>query len=282
VEPVLEAAEHERAVADELQTTAVRAFQAVPSRLADALDDGLPLRREVLARWSELVGGNRLMALMESATGMVRAWVRDALSTVSGAEEERIQRRVQAAVADTVADLTVEAAELAVGEITTGWRRVPAGGVLLDRHPELAKPATDLEQRAERLVAEWQHDIVELIRTKGAELKVRARWLTTALNAGATAAILLTFASTAGLTGAEVGIAAGAGAANQALLARLLGQQNLNWLLREVRHRLLDRVGELADGEARRYTAAVEALAPRTADMAQVRRALGAVQQARR
>jgi hypothetical protein len=106
--------------------------------------------------------------------------------------------------------------------------------------------------------------------------------MTTVLNAAATAAILLAFASTGGLTGAEAGIAAGASAAQQALLSKLLGQQNLNWLLRELRSRLLDRVSTLAEAEARRYRDAVAVIAPDPADLARLREAVAAVDRARR
>jgi hypothetical protein len=275
--PLVAAVEEERTIATELRSGAERAFAAVSDRLAESLDDGIPLRREILERWGEIVGGGRLLALAESATGMVRMWVRDALGTVLGAEEERLQRRVQAAVADTVAVQVVAAVDLAVAETAGAWRHTPGGSMLLARRPELSTAAPDLRPRAEDLVAGWQDEVAELIRTRGAERKVRARWVTTVVNAAATTAILLAFASTGGLTGAEVGITAGAGAAQQALLAKLLGRQNLSWLLREVRTRLLDRVDALAVEESRRHLDAVVAAAPQDADLAALRDAITAV-----
>jgi hypothetical protein len=282
IDPLIDSVEKELATAARLARAAEHAFDALPDRMADALDDGLPLRQEVLDRWGELVGTGRLLTMVESATGMVRTWIRDTVASATGAEEERLQRRVRAAVADTVTELIVEADDLAVAQTVSAWRRFAPGAALLDRQPELTLAAPDLRDRAAATVAVWQEEIVELIRTKGAERKVRARWMTTVLNAAATAAILLAFASTGGLTGAEAGIAAGASAAQQALLSKLLGQQNLNWLLRELRSRLLDRVSTLAEAEARRYRDAVAVIAPDPADLARLREAVAAVDRARR
>jgi hypothetical protein len=282
VAPLIAAVEEERTVAAELQAGAERSFAAVPDRLAESLDDGIPLRREILDRWGDIVGGGRLLALAESATGMVRTWVRDALGVVAGAEEERLQRRVQAAVAETVAEQVVIAIDLAVAETVGAWQRLPGGARLLEREPQLVRSADDLRDRAEELVAQWQEEVVELIRTRGAERRLRARWLSTLLNAGATTAILLAFASTGGLTGAEVGITAGAGAAQQALLAKLLGRHNLAWLLRTVRERLLERVGALAAEESQRHVVVATAAAPPVSALSGLRDAVVAIVQVSR
>jgi hypothetical protein len=279
--PLLAAVVEQEEAAAHLRLAVERSFAAVPDRLADALDEGLPLRQEILDRWTDLVGGGRLLGFIESATGLVRTWIRDNLATVTGVEEERLQRRVQAAVADTVTELIVEADDLAVAETVASWRRHPGGPAVLDTNPALTVADEDVRRRAEEAVASWQGEIVDLIRTKGAERKVRARWLTTVLNASATAAILLAFASTGGLTGAEVGIAAGASAGQQALLAKLLGAQNLAWLLREVRARLLDRVARIAEAQARRHRDAVDALAPPAGLAAEVEAALAALDDTR-
>lgn len=279
--PLLAAVEEQQEAAAQLRAAVDRSFDAVPDRLADALDDGLPLRREILDRWSDLVGGGRLLELVESATGLVRTWIRDNLATVTGTEEERVQRRVQAAVADTITELIVEADDLAIAETVAAWRRLPGGQAVLAVRPDLTVADADVRSRAEDAVAAWQGEIVELIKTKGAERKVRARWLSTVLNGAATAAILLAFASTGGLTGAEVGIAAGASAGQQALLTKLLGSQNLAWLLREVRSRLLDRVARIAEAQSRRHRVAVDELAPPDELRDELRAALAAVEEAR-
>jgi hypothetical protein len=281
-EPLVDAILDEEAVTGRLTGIAKDAFEAVPERFGDALDAGLPMRQEVLARWRDFVGDGRLLKMIETAGGQVRGWLRGAMATVTGAEQQRLTRQVQAEVGSTVTRLITEAHEVAASQVAAAWDRQPAGRALLDAEPHLRRPSTGLEEAAGRIVDEWQDAVAELIRTRGAERKMRARWLTTLVNAGATAAILLTFASTGGLTGAETGIALGAGAANQALLAKLLGAHNLQWLQQRVREDLVQRVGKLAATERGRYSDALAPITPTPGDARRLLDAVGAVDRARR
>ncbi|MDQ3709151.1 MAG: hypothetical protein M3387_07595, partial [Actinomycetota bacterium] len=74
-------------------------------------------------------------------------------------------------------------------------------------------------------------------------------------------AILLAMAH-AGITGAEAGIAAAAGAANQGLLVKLLGEANLRKLVADARADLLQRFNDLLADERRRFVAVVAEVAP--------------------
>ncbi len=280
--PLLEAVRDERAVLERLRAEAVNAWTRAPDRFAEGLDEGPPLRQEVVARWTEFVGTSRFLTMVESATASVRGWLRDAMSSMTNAEQERIQRQVRAEVADTVADLAVRVADLTAAEVAESWERTAVGSSLVAADPGLRRASPLLPERAQQAMIAWQHAVTELIATKGAARKARARWVSALINASATAAILATFASTGGLTGLEAGVAAGAGAANQALLIKLLGEQNLSWVLRRAREDLVERVRRLAAEEAERFTAALDDLAPpagaeqaieaRLADVARARR----------
>lgn len=280
--PLLDALADDAQVSAELTAIAAQAYRRVPGDFAAALDEGLPLRREVLARWRDVVGTNRFAGMIETATGLLRSWLRDALSTVASAEERRVESEVRAEVADTVADLAVTAHDLAAADVAAAWDARPAGRALLAADPRLRASEADLRERVDEAIAGWQDTVVDLVATRGADRRVRARWVSTLVNAGATAAILLAFASTGGLTGVEAGLAAGASAANQALLTKLLGAQNLSWLLKRVREDLAERSTALASGEAERYLAAVAEVAPDPAEAAAIRAALDAVARARR
>jgi hypothetical protein len=282
IDPLVEGIRDEAATTARLAAMAADAFDAVPERFGDALDAGLPMRQEVLARWRDFVGDGRLLKLVETAGGQVRGWLRGAMASVTGAEQQRLTRQVQAEVGTTIVRLITEAHDLAATEVADAWARLPAGQALLDADPALRRPGAGLSDAAQRAVDDWQDAVAELIRTRGAERKMRARWLTTLVNAGATAAILFTFASTGGLTGAETGIAFGAGAANQALLAKLLGAHNLQWLQQRVREDLLDRVATLAARERRRYGDALAPITPAPDDGRRLLDALAAVDRARR
>jgi hypothetical protein len=280
--PLVEAVSAEAALVEELEDAARVLWERVPERFGDALDEGPPLRQEIVARWSAFVGTNRFTALVESATASVRSWLRDAMATATSAEQDRLHRQVQAEVTDTVADLVVRVADLAAADTAAEWESSEVGRALLVEQPDLRRADPGLAARAAEQVRAWQDAIGELIQTKGAVRKTRARWASTILNAAATAAILAAFASTGGLTGVEGGIAAGAAAANQALLVKLLGEQNVAWILARAREDLLERVAELAEEELPRYTGALAAIAPPPDAAEAIRTALDDVAQARR
>ena len=226
-----------------------------------ALDDGRALRDEVLLRWNRFAGASGMLALVERAGERASAWARSLMDSLSGdrAEEEE---QVREAVASDVASLATQLLELASGRIVNEWGTVPAGRELLEAHPELAEAPPDLEARAQKSVSEWQSNVVHMVETKGARRRVRARWLTAVVNATATGAIIASLASTGGLTGAEAGIATAAGAANQALLSKVLGAANLRWLITNARSDLERRFTELVAVHRRRFTEVLAAAAP--------------------
>ena len=281
VAPVLEAGRDDRAAVERLAASADRAFGEAGQRVGAALTEGLPLRQEVLARWADLVGGQRFREFVESATGMVKGWLREALHRRTDAEEQRVEREVRAEIGGAVAERITETLDLLAAEVAESWEAEPAGAGVVAGHPDLRGAAPMVRDRAGDAVVEWQDTIAELVRTKGAERRVRARWLSTLVNAAATGAIVLAFASTGGLTGVEVGIAASASAANQWLLTKLLGEQNVRWLLQRVRDDLLERVEALAREERARFDAALDGLAPEPEALERLVAALRAVEAAR-
>jgi hypothetical protein len=181
---------------------------------------------------------------------------------------------VRAEVGDTLAALVTQLVELAAAERVEGWERIPAGRDLLARRPELARPGSRLTERAEGMVRDWQETVAELVATRGSERRTTARWVSGAVNVGATGLILGVLGQTGGLTGAEAGIAAGAAAANQALLVRLLGEANLRWLLARAREDLAVRFRYLTEAEAGRVIGAVDAAAPSGGDLDALRDAI--------
>jgi len=228
---------------------------------SNALDDGRAMRDEVLLRWNRFAGTSGMLALVERAGERASAWARSLMGGLSGERAEE-EEEVREAVATDVADLASQLLELASGRIVNEWGTVPAGNDLLEAHPELAEAPPDLEARTRKTVDEWQATVVRLVETKGAKRRLRARWLTVVINATATGAIIATLAQTAGLTGAEAGIATAAGAANQALLSKVLGAANMRWLISNARADLEQRFTELLAVHRRRFTEVLAAAAP--------------------
>ena len=93
--------------------------------------------------------------------------------------------------------------------------------------------------------------------------------------------MLVTFASTAGITGAEVGIAGGTAVVGQKLLEAVFGDQAVRELARQARVKLLDHVAELYAEERARYEAAVETLEVRTGQAKDLKKAVAQVRSAR-
>jgi hypothetical protein len=282
VAPLLDAVGDEQRAARRLAEDAERTYDDVQVEFGDALEQGLPLREEVLSRWDRFVGGGQLLRVAERVGEQARTWLREALSGSGAAVERPLEREVRMEVGSTVTDLTLQLNDLAAAETADAWERLPAGADLLNRHPELRAAAQDLKERTEDEVRDWERTVAHLVETKGVERRSTARWASGAINAVATGGIVIAFAQTGGLTGAEAGIATAAGAANQALLVKLLGEANLRWLLARAREDLIARFQVLAEAERARYDMVLADAVPTDEEAGGIPEALAALQQAAR
>jgi hypothetical protein len=70
------------------------------------------------------------------------------------------------------------------------------------------------------------------------------------------------FASTGGLTGAEIVVAGGTSALGQKVLEAVFGDQAVRTLAARARERLLERVQRVLDDEAARFAAVLDPVAP--------------------
>jgi hypothetical protein len=282
VAPLVDGLRDQLEQARQLTAEAASAYGKATRDFGAAIEEGLPLQQEVLSRWNRFVGGSRLLRLAEEASGQARTWLRSLLEATADSKEERLEREVKAEVADTVGDVGVRLGDLAAADLAEAWWRRRAGRRLLAEQPGLGRASEDLRPRIEAGVRDWQDHVVDLVATAGAERRVRARWVSTLVNAAATGAIVVALASTGGLTGAEAGIATAAGAANQTLLTKLLGAQNLRWLVNEARADLTSRFEAVAADERQRATRAVAEATPEPELVERLEAAVGAVADARR
>ena len=280
VDAILAAIADETATAQRLSADISRAYSEGRSQFEAALDEGLPLRADVVARWDRFVGAGKLLKATEAATGQARDWIKGVLSNVGIGEERRLERRVRIEVADTLTGLLGQVADIAATDTVTAWRSTTAGQILVGDQNALSRRSDSFEARAEALVRDWQLEVTGMVETAGATRRSQARVVSGVVSVAATSAILLAMAS-AGFTGAEVGIAAAAGAANQALLVKLLGEANLRTLVADARRSLLERFDELMQSETQRFTALVDAVAPETKQVDELTEAKDAVVAAR-
>ena len=129
----------------------------------------------------------------------------------------------------------------------------PGQDLLADVGEDLGRASRGLRRRAERAVRDWQQDVLEMVRSEGADKRTTARFLAYGVNGLSVALMIVVFANTAGLTGAEVGIAGGSAVLGQKLLEAVFGDQALRSLSQRARRRLDVRVRALLDEERHRY-----------------------------
>jgi hypothetical protein len=251
-----------RAAVEEQAATAAALRQDVTAAYAGAIDDvdeavrsGAMLRGEVLARWHDVVGTGDLMRALESRLGRLRDRLRALLTGTGGAQEE-----LQTAVRSNVDAVVHSAADRAAERAAGAWRGRPGGASLLEGRLEAASPA--LLDRVQEEVRAWQGHVFELVSQEAAGKRATARFASLGVNGAGLVVMIAVFASTGGLTGAEVVVAGGTSAVGQRLLEALLGDQAVRELAARAREDLLDRVATLMAAESRRFEDRIAALAP--------------------
>ncbi|MDQ8040474.1 GTPase domain-containing protein [Cellulosimicrobium sp. XJ-DQ-B-000] len=237
-----------------------RAYDEAATTVDAATSDGALLRGEVLARWQDFVGTSELFRSVEQGVGRVR----DALAAFfrgRPAQAPQVEQAIAHGLEAVVLDATDVAAERAYG----GWRADPAGSALLDGL-DLARSSAGVRARVAEEIRGWQSDVLDLVREQGAGKRGAARALSFGINGLGLSLMVVVFASTGGLTGAEVGIAGGTAILAQKLLEAVFGDDAVRRLTRTARERLAERVRVVLDDEALRYTAQLDALGTADAD----------------
>ena len=250
------------AVADQLTTARQlredvdRAYDDAIASIDNASADGTLLRGEVLARWQEFVGTGELLRSLETKVSSLRDWV---VGWVRGKPVQA--ERVTVAVESGLETLILEHAETAAERAEQSWRSVSAGRHLAeDSGRELGRASRDFRARTERSVRDWQHGVLDLVRSEGADKRSTARVLALGVNGLSVALMVVVFAHTAGLSGAEVGIAGGSAVVGQKLLEAVFGDQAVRRLAAEARKDLHARVTVLMNEERSRYLDVLDGL----------------------
>ena len=258
-----------------LLDAATQAFDDARRAVDDGLTDGSLLRGEVLARWQEFVGTGEMLRSLEARVGRVRDRISAAVRGRRPAEED-----LGEALQSGVESLLTGQAELAAANTWQRWRGLSGGEHLLVEHPELEAASADLHERSARAIRDWQGFVLELVSSEGNDRRTTARMLSYGVNGLGVLLMLVVFSHTAGLTGAEVGIAGGTAVVAQRLLEAVFGDQAVRGLAARASADLTKRCDELLSAERARYEHVVESLdLGCTAD--ELTAALGAVEGAR-
>jgi hypothetical protein len=247
--PIADASVAQADAAAQLRRDAEAAYDEGLRAILAATADGTMLRGEVLARWQEFVVTGELLRSLESKVGKLR----DRLVNVVKGKPQQAEQ-VQVAVESGLELLILEHAEHAAERAEAAWLQLGAGrGILATSPADLGRASRDLRRKAERAVRDWQQDVLDMVRTEGAEKKSTARFLAFGVNGLSVALMIVVFANTAGLTGAEVGIAGGSAVVGQKLLEAVFGDQAVRSLAERARTSLEARVRTLFADEQMRY-----------------------------
>ncbi|HZK05648.1 MAG TPA: dynamin family protein [Actinomycetaceae bacterium] len=256
VDGVADAAADQARAVNHLESEVNRARGEALRRVEKAAGDGSLLRGEVLARWQEFVGTAEWFSKLQEGIGRLRDMVAD---FVRG--RPRQTEQVEAAVEDSLLLLLHAEARQAVNDIDHAWRFEGGGGSAL-LGSALAGLPDDETLRAEisGQVVGWQRDVLTLVRNEGADRRTKARALSTGVNALGLTLIIGIFASTGGLTGAEVATAGGTAAASQALLVAVFGEDAVRRMATTARERLNDRAQAVLAWYLGPFYAAIDSL----------------------
>ena len=242
------AAEQDAQVGD-LQELTERRFEQALDKTLDSLHDGSLLRGEILARWQDFVGAGELMRGIEGTIGRMRDKVAGFLTGKPPA-----MRKVETAIETGLHTVLVNEITRACQDVDRQWIASALGTELL-LETSSPRPPANLPEQSSQTIRAWQGDVLEMIRTEGAGKRKTARLAAFGVNGIAVALMVVVFASTAGLTGLEVGIAGGSAVVGQKVLEAIFGEDAVRRMAARASVMLEGRCRELIEGNQQVYTA---------------------------
>lgn len=231
---------------DELERLMNVVAQAYEEQLAEFEGDmreGSMIRKEVLQRWNQQLGASQLFTEVGEGLGRARSWLR----RMFGGGADTVIAEAEAEVADEI----VRRAGIAARQVATAWDLDVGGRVLIGDNAWTAAPSTRDKAREE--IERWLDHVAGLVRERGEGRRRLARAASYGVNAVAVLALIAVFSQTAGMTGAEVGITAGAAAVQQKLLEYVLGTAAARTLVSDARAALLEAVSDTLTSDAARF-----------------------------
>lgn len=247
--------EHEAIDADALQRIAASTYAEELASLTREVQGGLILRAEVLRRWNDFVGADQVARFISSGIGRLRAIL---LTAFRGTPVAPVTA-VEAEMTTTLEALALRHGSEAARRTAVAWSDRSDAAALVARKPDLWSASDGFGPAVREGLDAWMRAIVDDVRSHAGRKRAVAQIAALGVNAVAVAVMLSVFAYTAGLTGAEVGIAAGTALLNQKLLEAIFGERAMGDLIASARERLAALFASLFDQDRARFDSLVAA-----------------------
>jgi len=232
-----------------LAAVARSAYEDEYDEVTRSVANGTLIRKEVAARWQKFLGTGKFMKAVGDRLGSLGRIFSEKPSQVDPdarrAFATEVERHLDAAAARSASAWELDRAGKALLEEGRLWRSTPG-----------------IEERLETTMEEWVVDVGALVSEQGGDRKRRAQIGSLGVNAAAVVAMVAIFSQTGGLTGGELGVAAGAAALQQKLLEQAFGTAEVRAMVSGARDALLERLKGIFDDEAGRFVERVSSLAP--------------------
>lgn len=276
---VAAAVDHQVATLARLRTDAEVSYAEAVRTVAVQTADGSLLRGEVLARWQDFVGTGEFFRAVEQKIG----WLRDRMMAALRGEPKQATE-VKNAVESGMENLLRAEGDAAAERAEAAWQANPAGRALLASapHDDLRVSSPAFAEKIRLLIRDWQSDVLDLVAAEGKAKKSTARFLALGVNGVGVALMILVFAHTGGLVGAEVGVAGGTAVLAQRLLEAVFGEDAVRGLTKTAKRELDSRVEALMANELTRFYKVLDGAAVQPEQAEAIRTAVEAIERERR
>jgi hypothetical protein len=175
-----------------------------------------------------------------------------------------------------------EEAAAAAERAEASWQANAAGRALIEGASiDLSRSSVDFDRKASRAIRDWQGAVLDLVADEGMSKRSRARFYALGINGIGVALMIVVFAHTGGLVGAEIGVAGGTAVLAQRILEAVFGDQAIRRLAQTAKDDLDARVQALLADELVRYHMILDDLGVEAAQSARLRQASRAVESGR-
>ena len=254
---VARAADEQAEAVDQLRAEVDRSYAEAVRTVGVQTEDGTLLRGEVLARWHDFVGTGEFFRALEAKVG----WLRDRVVAAikgepAGARDLKVAVESGPGVAAGAGGRRGRRARRVVLAVDRGRARRARP----DARPTCRTARPSSGASAEQMIRDWQGAVLNLVADEGMTKRSRARFLAFGVNGVGVALMILVFAHTGGLVGAEVGVAGGTAILAQRVLEAVFGDQAVRRLAETAKGELDARVEALMAEELLRYHALLDGL----------------------